>query len=194
MYEAVGDDERRQRQTLRQSLRAQRAAMSLAESRAASARVCAALSSLPSLLRARVVALYAAIDNEIDLAELRAWLHARSIRVAYPRILSRADHTLAFHEVAVDETLLPAEFAIPSPPDVGALEPDAIDVILVPAIGFSRDGHRLGFGHGYYDATLATHPRALRIGAAHEFQLVDSFTTTPAISRSISFKPRGRAS
>ena len=31
----------------------------------------------------------------------------------------------------------------------------ALDVILLPLLGFDRNGNRLGFGGGFYDATLA---------------------------------------
>jgi 5-formyltetrahydrofolate cyclo-ligase len=64
---------------------------------------------------------------------------------------------------------------------LGALEPpagapevarDAIECVLVPGIAFSPDGHRLGRGGGYYDATLAAMPRAARVGVAFDLQLV----------------------
>ncbi len=45
---------------------------------------------------------------------------------------------------------------IPEPVDTNAsLAPDALDVVLVPLLGFDRRGHRLGFGGGYYDRSFA---------------------------------------
>jgi 5-formyltetrahydrofolate cyclo-ligase len=45
---------------------------------------------------------------------------------------------------------------IPEPADTDAsLAPDALDVVLVPLLGFDRRGHRLGFGGGYYDRSFA---------------------------------------
>jgi 5-formyltetrahydrofolate cyclo-ligase len=178
VHEAVGDDDHKQRSTLRQSLRARRAALSLAEVHAASADVCAALASLPVLTRARAVALYAAFRGEIDLEPLRAILHSRHIRVAYPRVIANQPPQQTFHEVFAGETLPPDKFSIPAPlPTAPPIDPQELDVILVPAIALSRDGQRLGWGFGHYDHALRQFSRALRIGVVHDFQLIAPFAT-----------------
>jgi 5,10-methenyltetrahydrofolate synthetase len=40
------------------------------------------------------------------------------------------------------------------------------DVVLVPCVGFTRDGYRLGYGGGYFDRWLAAHPGVTTIGLA----------------------------
>jgi len=47
------------------------------------------------------------------------------------------------------------------------------DVVVVPCVGFTRAGHRLGFGGGYYDRWLAAHPHVVAVGVAWAFAEVD---------------------
>lgn len=57
--------------------------------------------------------------------------------------------------------------------------PEQIAAILVPGIGFSPDGHRLGRGAGFYDRFLRNHPEALRIGIAFEEQMTEKIPVDP---------------
>ena len=71
-------------------------------------------------------------------------------------------------------------FGIHEPlPEAEELTPD---VVLTPLLAFDRRGGRLGFGAGYYDATLeALRSRGpvLAIGLAFETQEVDQVPTEP---------------
>lgn len=40
------------------------------------------------------------------------------------------------------------------------------DVVLVPCVGFTREGFRLGYGGGFFDRWLAEHPGVTAIGLA----------------------------
>jgi 5,10-methenyltetrahydrofolate synthetase len=40
------------------------------------------------------------------------------------------------------------------------------DVVLVPCVGFTASGYRLGYGGGYFDRFLAAHPQVTTIGVA----------------------------
>jgi 5-formyltetrahydrofolate cyclo-ligase len=52
---------------------------------------------------------------------------------------------------------------------------ERIDLFVVPGLGFSRDGKRLGRGGGYYDATLrAASEESRRVGLAFAEQIVDA--------------------
>jgi 5-formyltetrahydrofolate cyclo-ligase len=53
------------------------------------------------------------------------------------------------------------------------------DFLLVPLLAFDRRGHRLGYGAGYYDRTLAGLPAAGRLGCAYAAQEMDVVPAGP---------------
>lgn len=56
--------------------------------------------------------------------------------------------------------------------------PEAMDLILVPGLAFSKDHHRLGRGGGFFDRLLAGRAaQAFKLGVCFSFQLLDSVPT-----------------
>ena len=60
------------------------------------------------------------------------------------------------------------------------LEPEEMDLVIVPGVGFSREGGRMGNGQGYYDRLLArVRPNCPLIGLCYECQLFDDLVVGP---------------
>lgn len=55
------------------------------------------------------------------------------------------------------------------------------DVLLVPCVGYTRNGWRLGYGGGFFDRYLGTHPGAIAVGVAWSWSelRVDQFEPAP---------------
>jgi len=47
------------------------------------------------------------------------------------------------------------------------------DVVLVPCVGYTESGHRLGYGGGYFDRWLAAHPHVCAVGVAWSIARLD---------------------
>jgi len=68
------------------------------------------------------------------------------------------------------------ECGIPAP-EGAAVVPD---VVVVPCLGYTKSGYRLGYGGGYYDRWLAAHPHVTAIGVAWSACEIDEATLAPA--------------
>jgi 5-formyltetrahydrofolate cyclo-ligase len=53
------------------------------------------------------------------------------------------------------------------------------DTVLVPCVGFTRDGYRLGYGGGFFDRWVALHPHVTTIGIAWSAQQLDAAEFRP---------------
>jgi 5-formyltetrahydrofolate cyclo-ligase len=164
-----------QKRDLRAAVLAARAALTPGDRATRSRAIAARLVALPQLGASRTVALYAPLGTEVDALELAALLDPS--RPVYPRCASGGDRRLEFARCAPAALVKGPLGAREPPPGCAAVPLAELDCVVVPGLAFSLDGHRLGRGGGYYDATLEASPRAFRIGVAFEVQLV------PAVPR-----------
>jgi 5-formyltetrahydrofolate cyclo-ligase len=163
---------------LRATLTAALARVPPQERLARSRQVAARLEGLAPLQAARTVAVYAPLGSEVDAGLAAARLRARGVRVLFPRSVP-GERRLVFSACAPEELVrgpLGALEPRPGEPEVRLAE---VDAFLLPGLGFSSDGLRLGRGGGYYDMALQQAPRAARIGLCFDLQLVPSLPHEP---------------
>jgi 5-formyltetrahydrofolate cyclo-ligase len=160
---------------LRRILSARRRAVPPAEAASAAERIASQLLAEPAVRRARRIALYAALADEVPSRPLFDALAALGIPRLFPRVME--DHALAFAVVEDWSELLPGRYGVLEPPAQAAVtRPEEGDLVLVPGVAFDRAGNRLGRGKGCYDRTFpASAPRPpLLIGVAYQLQVLDS--------------------
>jgi 5-formyltetrahydrofolate cyclo-ligase len=165
--------------SLREELMARRKAMTPDVIDTLGLKVQSRFLATPYYHKARTVALYAPIRGEVPTRDiLIAALQDEKI-VCYP--LSHVHgRILSFRAIRSEAELEPGRLGVREPTNSSELIPvDEIDLFVVPGLGFSREGKRLGRGGGYYDATLkAASARSRRVGLAFNNQLMDSLPTT----------------
>jgi len=155
---------------------AQRARLSPEERAAKSRLVARRVLELPLLGGVRTVALYAPLGTEVDALEIARGSSA--LRCVYPRTVPGA-RRLAFARCSPRELVRGALGTREPPPEAPAVDPAEIQAVVLPGIGFSLDGYRLGRGGGYYDATLREMPSVLRLAIAFDVQLLPEIPCEP---------------
>jgi 5-formyltetrahydrofolate cyclo-ligase len=201
LYAELG---RRAKKQLRGSLAATRGALPPSAVLARSARIVEALGSLEVLLEARSVASFWPMAGraEVDLTDLDRQLGERGVVRYYPFMDPNGEgFTTGFRRVAsAAELVSRGRRFLEPPPDAPVAARGDVDVVLVPALAVTPEGHRLGYGSGFYDATLPDlAPPALTIVVAFSFQLLaelyieahDVACDVVVTDREI-FDPRGR--
>ncbi|MCW8087850.1 5-formyltetrahydrofolate cyclo-ligase [Sabulicella glaciei] len=124
----------------------------------------------------RVLGFYWPFKGEFDPRPLVRMLHRRCIRLALPVVVERG-RPVIFREWQPGATMVPDLWGIPVPARGEILLPD---VLLVPLVGFDGCGHRLGYGGGYYDRTLADMtPKPFAIGVGFEMSRLGTIYPQP---------------
>jgi 5-formyltetrahydrofolate cyclo-ligase len=122
------------------------------EQRTAAALAVAARGLPVEIARGTIVSGYSPIRNEIDPVPLMRALAALGARLALPAVTARGK-SLAFRAWSAGDRLMLGSLGIPEPsPAATEVIPD---IMLVPLAAFDRLGHRIGYGAGHYDYTLA---------------------------------------
>lgn len=98
------------------------------------------------------IAGFAATAEEIPTASLLAHLDGAGVALCLPVIVGTAK-PLIFRSWRPGDAMGSGQWGIAEPlPDAPVVVPD---VVLVPLLGFTRSGYRIGYGGGFYDRTLA---------------------------------------
>ncbi|GAA5236870.1 5-formyltetrahydrofolate cyclo-ligase [Verticiella sediminum] len=145
---------------IRHRLRSARAALGEHERRSGSAAIMAHLRAGLKAHAARAgvtgtsgavrIAAFWPMPGEPDLRELLAEWAGHGIALALPRV-ERRDAPLVFLPWHPGSTLRTGAYGILEPDGTQYVRPD---IVLVPTLGYTLSGGRVGYGGGYYDRTL----------------------------------------
>ncbi len=115
-------------------------------------------------------------DLEIDLDPTIEALLADGVDVGVPVVQAERGGMIVARLPSLESGALDHDrygLRQPRPPLV-RIAPESLELVLVPGLAFSREGHRLGRGGGYYDRFLAALPSGVRrIGVGFGIQMLD---------------------
>jgi 5-formyltetrahydrofolate cyclo-ligase len=109
-------------------------------------------------------------DIEVDTNPLLQRLLDEGYDLVVP-IIVKEDYSLRLSYLRDLSHLVPSTFNVPEPIGNEIPVPEgAVDVVILPMLGFDRRGGRLGYGSGYYDRFLEKNPDVTKIALAFACQ------------------------
>jgi 5-formyltetrahydrofolate cyclo-ligase len=167
---------------VRRDAAARRDALPAAERAAAAAAIAAR--PLPVAVPAgAIVSGFSPLKSEINPVPLMRAFADAGARLALPVVAGRGK-PLTMRAWAFGEPLVSGVWGIREPP---LSAPDVFpDILIVPLLAFDRTGHRIGYGAGYYDMTIArlrgVKP-VIAVGIAYAAQEIAEIPTTERDAR-----------
>lgn len=157
------------KQALRRMIGEKKRALTPDEIEARSAILANRLYATPQYREAKALYCYISFNQEVRTEPIirQAWSDGK--RVAVPKVIG-AD--MAFIWIDSLDLLAPqGVFGIPEPTADGPVADDGAALVLMPGLAFDREGHRVGYGGGYYDRFLDREPAHPRVALCYGFQM-----------------------
>ena len=115
--------------------------------------------------------LYLPINNEVDTRDIIDDLLQKKANIFVPAFSKKYDD-YSFAKFTSWQDLEEGPKGILQPRIIKSVDSSLIEVAILPGLAFSKSGVRLGYGKGVFDKLLSK-SKALRIGLAYDFQIVD---------------------
>ena len=171
-----------QKAALRGAMIARRDALPAAGRAAAAETIAARPFPLP-MAGGPIVSGFMPLKTEINPLPLMRKLAGQGAQLALPVIAGRG-RPLIMRAFTFGDALNIGQWGIKEPkPEAAEVTPD---ILLVPLLAFDRNGHRIGYGAGYYDMTIAAvraRKPAVAVGIAYACQEIAAVPVTPRDAR-----------
>jgi 5-formyltetrahydrofolate cyclo-ligase len=178
----MSDPIQTEKEQLRRQAMARRDALP-PDARQAAAEAIAARQFPLAITPGMIVSGFMPLKSEINPLPLMRKLAGQGARLALPVVAGRGK-PLVMREWVFSEPLIAGVWGIREPqPEAAVVDPD---ILLVPLLAFDRAGHRIGYGAGYYDLTLAqlrARKLVIAAGLAFAIQEIAAIPATPRDAR-----------
>ena len=124
----------------------------------------------PLYQQANTIYGYLPYNQEVRTVPILEQAIADGKRVAVPKVYGDTMRFIYLEDLSQVE----AGYAgIPEPVADEPVAEDKTALVLMPGLAFDKDGHRIGYGGGFYDKFLAAEPEHPTLALCYDFQIVE---------------------
>ncbi len=160
---------------MRAHIRAKKRAMTEAQIVSASKKLGELFRSHPMYQQARTIYGYLPYNQEVRTVEILEQAIRDGKRVAVPKVYGDDMRFLCIDDFS--SQVGPGYAGIPEPLYDEPVAADKTALVLMPGLAFDPQGHRIGYGGGFYDRFLAAEPDHPTLALCYGFQMVEHLQT-----------------
>ena len=162
------------KQELRRKIREQKRAMTEEDILRRSVRLGELFADCDAYRNAKTIYGYLPYNQEVRTVPMLARALAEGKRVAVPKVYGEEMKFLYLDDLT---KVSKGYSGIPEPIDDGPVADDKTALVLMPGLAFDPQGHRIGYGGGFYDKFLAAEPEHPTVALCYDFQVLPELET-----------------
>lgn len=162
------------KKALRSMIREKKRAMTEEQIVSASQRLSEQFCAHPFYKNAKTIYGYLPYNQEVRTIPMLEQAIKDGKRIAVPKVFGDEMKFIYLDDLTKIEK---GYCGIPEPIDDGPIADDPTALVLMPGLVFDPQGHRIGYGGGFYDKFLAAEPNHPTLALCYEFQMVDHLET-----------------
>jgi 5-formyltetrahydrofolate cyclo-ligase len=133
-------------------------------------------------LKSSTIMCYMDFNNEVMTKYLISHCFENGKRVILPLVdtVNGEKKIIPYEIIDLEKDVSPGVFGIlePKKDTAKTINPEEIDLVVVPGVAFDISKNRLGYGAGFYDRFLKlVKPDCPKVGIAFEFQIFEAIPT-----------------
>lgn len=128
----------------------------------------------PQYRNAKTVYGYLPYNQEVRTTPILAQALKDGKKVAVPKVYG---DTMRFIYLEDLQAVASGYAGIPEPVADGPVAEDETALVLMPGLAFDQDGHRMGYGGGFYDKFLAQEQNHPTVALCYDFQILENIPT-----------------
>ena len=160
---------------LRRAIRERKRAMTLDEIESRSRKLGELFAASEAYQKARTIYGYLPYNQEVRTVPMLEQAIRDGKRVAVPKCYGEEMRFIYINDFVAE--VAPGYANIPEPIADSPVADDKTALVLMPGLAFDPQGHRIGYGGGFYDRFLAEEPNHPTLALCYGFQMVEHLET-----------------